>query len=119
MSVVVPEPTRLARPLEVSPPAEPKEIASLPEEIALDPDERQALELFLRRRHTLGVSRERELATMIAEPLGARLGFSHDDPSRLLALVYDRAVNAGRREGPPSSFRPPRHRPKNKDASWR
>lgn len=106
--VVIPEGTggRRAAHIELSPPAHPKELATLPDEVTLDADERTAIELFLRRRHTLGVARERELATMIAGTIGGRLGFSHGDPSRLLALVYDRAVNAGRSEAPPSSFRP-------------
>src|SRR5690606_7582299 len=97
---------RAARPLELRPPAQPRELAGLPDDVSLDPEERAAIELFLRRRHTLGVARERELADMIARQLGARLGVSHEDPSRLLALVYDRAVNAGRDEAPRSSWRP-------------
>jgi hypothetical protein len=44
---------------------------------------------------------------MIAGPIGERLGFSHEDPSRLLAIVYDLAVNAGRTEAP-TSWYPPR-----------
>jgi len=104
--VVAPEQARAARPLELSPPAEPRELASLPDHVSLDADERVAIELFLRRRHALGVARENELAEMIATKIGARLGYTHPSPSRLLALVYDRAVNAGRTEAPPSSFRP-------------
>ena len=104
--VVVPERARAARPLELRPPAEPRELTSLPDLVTLDPDERAAIELFLRRRHSLGTAREHELASMIAGPLGARLGYSHPNPSRMLAIVYDRAVNAGRLEAPPSSWRP-------------
>lgn len=96
-----------ARAFELSPPAEPREIATLPEEVSLDVDERVAIELFLRRRNTLGVAREIELASMIAGPIAKRIGFHHENPSRLLALVYDRAVNAGRTEAPPSSWHPP------------
>lgn len=105
--VVIPERAVAARAIELSPPAEPRELASLPDAIALDAEERAAIELFLRRRHTLGVAREQELARIVAAPLGARLGYAHPDPSRLLALVYDRAVNAGRTEAPPSSLFPP------------
>ena len=113
--VVVPDSARAARPLELSPPAEPRELASLADHVALDPDERSAIEMFLRRRHSLGAAREHELASMIAGPLGARLGYSHRDPSRLLAIVYDRAVNAGRLEAPPSSsWRPQRGQKKEK-----
>jgi uncharacterized RDD family membrane protein YckC len=104
--VVVPARAGAASPIELSPPAQPKELATLPDDVALDADEREAIELFLRRRHTLGRAREEELANMIAGPMAARLGFRHGDPSRLLAIVYDRAVNAGRTEAPPSSWRP-------------
>ena len=104
--VVIPERASAARPIELAPPAHPRELAELPDTIALDADERSAIELFLRRRHALGVAREQELALIVATPLGERLGYSHPDPSRLLALVYDRAVNAGRTEAPPSSLFP-------------
>jgi uncharacterized RDD family membrane protein YckC len=104
--VVVPERVSAATPIELSPAARPKELATLPDDVALDADEREAIELFLRRRHTLGHLREHELASMIAQPIAARFGFRHDDPSRLLAILYDRAVNAGRSEAPPSSWRP-------------
>ncbi len=104
--VVVPENARAARALELWPPADPRELADLPDHVALDPEERSAIELFLRRRYTLGTAREQELASMIAGPLGERLGYSHHNPSRMLAIVYDRAVNAGRLEAPPSSWRP-------------
>jgi uncharacterized RDD family membrane protein YckC len=104
--VVVPAHAGAASPIELSPAAQPKELATLPDDVALDADEREAIELFLRRRHTLGRAREEELASMIAGPIAARLGFRHADPSRLLAIVYDRAVNAGRTEAPPSSWRP-------------
>lgn len=90
--------------LELRPPAHPKELATLPDDVTLDADEREAIELFLRRRHALGRAREHELASMIAGPIGERLGFRHEDPARLLAVVYDRAVNAGRNDAPPSSL---------------
>ena len=104
--VIVPEDARAAKPLELHPPAWPQELATLPDEVILDADERIAIEMFLRRRHTLGRAREHELACMIAGPIAQRLGFRHEDPARLLAIVYDRAVNIGRSEAPPSSFRP-------------
>jgi len=106
--VVVPENAKPAQALELSPRAQPREVATLPDDVVLDADERAAIELFLRRRYTLGQMREHELASMIAKPIGDRLGFQHPDPARLLALVYDRAVNAGRTEAPPSSFHPKR-----------
>ena len=104
--VVVPESAGAASPIELSPPARPKELATLPDDVSLDADEREAIELFLRRRHTLGRAREYELANMIAGSIAKRLDFRHADPSRLLALVYERAVNAGRSEAPPSSWHP-------------
>jgi uncharacterized RDD family membrane protein YckC len=102
--VVVPDSAGTASPVELAPPARPEELATLPDSVALDADEREAIEMFLRRRFTLGRARERELADMIAGPIAARLGFRHSDPARLLALVYDRAVNVGRTEAPPSSW---------------
>ncbi|MBS2014990.1 MAG: RDD family protein [Deltaproteobacteria bacterium] len=119
--VVVPdatfrEGTRAHARLELRPAAQPKEIATLPDEVTLDADEREAIELFLRRRHALGRAREHELASMIAGDIGKRLGFRHEDPARLLALVYDRAVNAGRNDAPPSSLS---RRPKAPKASAR
>jgi uncharacterized RDD family membrane protein YckC len=104
--VIVPEDARAAKALELHPPAWPQELATLPDEVILDADERIAIEMFLRRRHSLGRAREHELACMIAGPIAQRLGFRHEDPARLLAIVYDRAVNVGRTEAPPSSWRP-------------
>src|SRR5262249_2632264 len=100
--VVVHESAQTARPLVLTPPATADELAHVPEEISLDAEERAALELFLRRRESLGIARERELAEMVAPHLGEALGASHPDPSRLLALVHHRAVNVGRTESPPS-----------------
>lgn len=117
--VVVPESARAAAPIELSPPAQPKELATLPEDVSLDADEREAIELFLRRRPTLGRAREHELASMISGPIGERLGFVHRDPARLLALVYDRAVNVGRSEAPPSSYRARVRPPKKDQRPWR
>jgi uncharacterized RDD family membrane protein YckC len=105
--VVVPESARAAKPLELSPPALAAELAALPEDVSLDAEERAAIELFLRRRPTLGAARAHELASLIADSIGERLGFAHADPSRLLALVHHRAVNAGRSEAP-ASLRPGR-----------
>lgn len=105
--VVVPSRSRSADPVVLTPPAEPRELATLPDHLTLDAEERAAIELFLRRKASLGRARAHELAEMLAAPLRARLGCEHPDPSRLLALVYDRAVNVGRTEAPPSSaFRP-------------
>jgi uncharacterized RDD family membrane protein YckC len=101
--VIVPDRPRAAALIRVWPPAQPRELEALPEEVRLDAEERSAIEMFLRRRGTLGAAREHELASMIAGPLAARFGFGLPDPVRTLALLYDRAANAGRVEGPPSS----------------
>ncbi len=98
--VIVPERPNAAALIRLWPPAQPGELAALPEEVRLDAQERNALEMFLRRRGTLGPAREHELASMIAEPLEKRFGFRLPDPARTLALLYDRAANAGRVEGP-------------------
>jgi uncharacterized RDD family membrane protein YckC len=102
--VIVPQRARAARALELSPPLTPRELADLPDHVSLDADERTALELFLRRRETVGHAREHELASMIAPAIERKLGVRHPDPSRLLAIVYDRAVSAGRADAPPSSW---------------
>ena len=98
---------RVARPLVLSPPMRPHEMGVLPEVVTLDADERAALELFLRRRDTLGPAREHELARMIAEPLARRFEVHAKpgsvDPPRLLALLYHRALEGGRGEAPVSS----------------
>jgi uncharacterized RDD family membrane protein YckC len=104
--VIIPERTFGAAPLMLWPPAQPQELATLPEVVRLDADERQAIEMFLRRRVRLGRPRELELAAMIAPALCARYGLRHPDPSRALALLYDRAANAGRTDAPPSSRTP-------------
>jgi uncharacterized RDD family membrane protein YckC len=101
--VIVPDRPRATTAIRVWPPAQPRELADLPDEVRLDADERNAIELFLRRRGPLGAAREHELASMIVEPLAERFGFRLPDPVRTLALLYDRAANAGRVEGPPSS----------------
>jgi len=105
--VVMPNRATKTVPLVLWPPAQPQELARLSDFVRLDADERQAIELFLRRRKQLGPAREFELANMIAAALGARFGLPPGDPSRTLALVYDRAANAGRQgDAPPSSGTP-------------
>jgi len=101
--VVVSDTRTVAEPIRLWPPASPRELATLPAHVALDHDERLALELFLRRRGRLGPHREHELARMIAPAFIKRFDLPAQDPVRLLALLYDRAQNAGREEAPPSS----------------
>lgn len=104
--VIVAERATATAPLLLWPPAQPYELAQLPDDVSLDADERQAIEMFLRRRARLGRARELELASMIAGPLAERFAFRGQDPSRTLALLYDRAANAGRIDAPPSSRTP-------------
>jgi len=104
--VIVPERASVAAPLVLWPPAQPYELAQLPDDVRLDADERLAIEMFLRRRTRLGRARELELAAMIASPLAERMGFRAQDASRTLAVLYDRASSAGRIEGPLSSRAP-------------
>ena len=59
------------------------------------------------RAHTLGPARERELAAILEGPLARRFGLHLPDPTRTLALLYDRAANRGRIEAPVSSRRGP------------
>ena len=99
MVIVAGRPSKAA-PLALAPPADAVELAVLPDVVPLDVDERAAIELFLRRRTTLGPARERELASILMAPLQKRFGFRLEDPSRTLALLYDRAVNHGRSEAP-------------------
>jgi uncharacterized RDD family membrane protein YckC len=104
--VIVEAKASIAVPLRLWPAASPEELASLPQEVALDADERVAVELFLRRRPALGAARALELAELIAGALERRFGYRTADPVRTLAILYDAAANAGRSEGPPSSRAP-------------
>ncbi|MBK6693002.1 MAG: RDD family protein [Myxococcales bacterium] len=99
--VVIVERTDRAEPIQIAPPS-PAEQAELPPSLAIDAEERSALELFLRRRK-LGEAREQELAQMIAPTFAERHGLRYTNPVRVLALLYDRARSSGRGEGPPSS----------------
>jgi uncharacterized RDD family membrane protein YckC len=104
MVVIVQRAWKVA-PIRLVPPAAQKELASIAPRVLLDAEERTALELFLRRRGTLGPARERELADMIAAPLRERFGGIDVEPVRLLALLYDRAMAEGFDEAPLSSRR--------------
>jgi uncharacterized RDD family membrane protein YckC len=103
--VVVPERRGLLAPLVLYPPLHPQEHYVYDTDIPLGADDLRAIELLLRRRGRLGYAREFELASMITEPLATRFGVRHHDPVRLLALLYDRAMHAGRRDSVPQSVR--------------
>lgn len=104
--VIVTQRATATTPLVLWPPAQPYELAQLSDDVWLDADEREAIEMFLRRRGRLGRARELELASMIAGPLAERFAFHGQDPSRTLAVLYDRAANSGRSDAPPSSRTP-------------
>jgi uncharacterized RDD family membrane protein YckC len=87
--VVLEEATVIPRPLTLSPPATREELDLIPARPSLSAWERESLELFLRRTE-LGPARKAELAAMIADSLGRRLGVSMVDPVRFLALLHHR-----------------------------
>ena len=102
--VIIPEKPSAKRPLVLYPPATAAELELFPNHISLDPEERAALELFLRRRADLSVARCAQLAEMVAPFLAERYDITLRDPVRFLALLHDRATHAGREEeAPPSS----------------
>jgi uncharacterized RDD family membrane protein YckC len=101
--VVRTERASATRPIILRPPASPAELRELPEDVRLDPDERAAFELFLRRDYALGAARRDELASLLSDMLNRRFGVRRLPPARAIALLYDQAVNAGRGEGPSSS----------------
>ena len=104
--VVVHERASTTAPIVLSPPARPEELALLPAEVRLDADERQAIEMFLRRRERLGRARALELASLVAPLIRARSEALAADPVRALALLYDRAMGGDRPEAPPTSSGP-------------
>jgi uncharacterized RDD family membrane protein YckC len=106
--VVVSDRAKATAPIVLSPHAGPDELARLPPEVRLDADERLAIEMFLRRRDRLGRAREAELAAMIMPLVGNRYeGLASMDPSRALALLYDRSTNADSRASLPPPSLPP------------
>jgi uncharacterized RDD family membrane protein YckC len=92
--VVVEEVTRVAAPLEIAPPPTAAELDELPLRPSLSAADLEAIELFLRRRGTLAVAREDELAQQVAPLYARRLGLTYRDASRFLALLYHRATHA-------------------------
>ena len=95
--VVVEEQTRVGARLEISPPPTTEELEKIPARPQLSADDLEAIELFLRRRGTLTVAREDELAQMVAPIYAKRLGLEYRDGSRFLALLYHRATHSERR----------------------
>lgn len=102
--VVVDERRHAAKPVLINPAPTKDELEGLPRP-RLSGAELEAIELFLRRKDTLSPARELELAEMVAPLFSSRLGIPHRNPSRWLALLYERATS---REAvlPPSMRRP-------------
>jgi len=92
--VVIEARAALAAPLVLSPPISPDEIAGVSGRPRLTVQERETLELFLRRADLTAARRE-ELAATIAPVLVERMGgnLTYRDPVRFLALVHDRATS--------------------------
>jgi uncharacterized RDD family membrane protein YckC len=92
-----------ARPIVLRPPATPLEMREIPDEVRLDPEERAAFELFLRRDFSMGPARRDELAGLLSDVLLRRFGIRRLPPARAIALLYDQAISEGRGEAPVSS----------------
>ncbi len=92
--VVVEEPARVGAAVQISPPPTPQELEAIPARPGLTAADLEAIELFLRRRGTLSIAREEELAMVIAPLYARRLGLNFQDASRFLALLYHRATHA-------------------------
>jgi uncharacterized RDD family membrane protein YckC len=101
--VVVDERRNVAKPVRIDPPPTREEIESLPRP-RLGPADLEAIELFLRRRETLSPARELELAEMVAPLFAHRLNVRYRNPSRFLALLFERATS--RERALPVSVRP-------------
>jgi uncharacterized RDD family membrane protein YckC len=96
--VIVEDRVRVGGPLRLDPPAAAAEWDGWPARLPLSAPEREALELFLRRRD-LSEARRRELAEMVAPLWARRMGVPASDPVRFLALLHDRGA-------PPAGERP-------------
>jgi uncharacterized RDD family membrane protein YckC len=95
--VVIEEQTRVGARLEISPPPTPAELEAIPARPSLSAQDLEAIELFLRRRGTLTLAREEELAQMVAPIFARRMGLEFRDGSRFLALLYHRATHREQR----------------------
>ncbi len=92
--VVVEQPSRLGTAaIELTPPARPEELATMPASALLRADEREALDLFVRRLDRLSPARADELAALALPSFADRLpeGASAQ-PARSLALLYLRSL---------------------------
>ncbi|MCX4243949.1 RDD family protein [Paraliomyxa miuraensis] len=100
--VVVEEHSHLGAAVRLSPPPTPQELAAMPSAARLEPAEREALDLFVRRLDRLGPARADELAGLVLPRFADRLpaaatgipssGSPRTGPARWLALLYLRAT---------------------------
>lgn len=93
-------------PIALVPPAAAEELAELPHRPALSTEEREAIELYLRRAN-LSEARRLELAELVAPVLAKRLGVREGNPVRFLGLLHERTLGARRPlgDGAPDSPR--------------
>jgi uncharacterized RDD family membrane protein YckC len=97
--VVIESESVVLAPVALSPPATAAELGGLPHRPPLSSEEREAIEIYLRRGN-LSVERRLELAEMVAPALARRLGVREGDPVRFLGLVHERAQGARRAPEP-------------------
>ena len=77
--------------VEIKPAVQPRELEAIPLKPPVNHDELEAIELFLRRAAELNVSREQELAELVAPVFARRMQVGYRNAARLLALIYHRA----------------------------
>lgn len=83
-------------PVVLDPPISEAERQDLPHGVELRGPERRVIEALLRRRVRLGVARTEELATPLAERVGARAGVHAATATRVIELAWARATGRER-----------------------
>lgn len=89
--VVAEENSRIGSALQVSPAPTTDEMEFIPASARLSGEERDAIELFLRRAPALAPARAAELAELLTPIFSARYGLKITDPTRFLAVLWVRA----------------------------
>ncbi len=91
--VVVEERSSLGRSVQLNPPPSPQELALIPASARLRPDEREALDVFVRRLDRLSTARADELAELILPRFRDRLPpQAAEHPGRALSVLYLRST---------------------------
>lgn len=96
--VVIEGVTAALAPITLAPPATAAELAGLPHRPPLSAEEREAIELYLRRTN-LSEARRIELAELVAPVLARRMNVPAADPVRFLGLLHERALGSRRPPG--------------------